>query len=187
MPSIFDESEIFDNNFFIQQQQLQQKQEEKDLMMKQLHTILKPFMLRRTKKEVDSSIPPKKEIYIYTGLSKIQIDLYKNLLLKKSISLENNQINKNFYNNLLMQIRKVCNHPYIFENVEDPSLDPLGGHLIQNAGKLVVTDQLLNKLSDQNKVIIDQNRGDSLHQVLIFSQMTKMLDILEDYCNMRGY
>ena len=55
-----------------------------------------------------------------------------------------------------MQIRKVCNHPYIFENVEDQNLDPLGEHLVQNAGKLVVTDQLLKKLSDKNNEIIQQ-------------------------------
>lgn len=70
-------------------------------MIKQLHSILRPFMLRRTKKEVDSTIPAKKEIYIYVGLSKVQIEIYKNLLLKKSTGI-NEEVNKSYYNNLLM-------------------------------------------------------------------------------------
>ncbi len=34
--------------------------------------------------------------------------------------------------NILMQLRKTCNHPYLFEGVEDRSLDPMGEHLIEN-------------------------------------------------------
>ncbi len=96
-------------------------------------------MLRRTKKEVDNSIPPKKEIYVYVGLSKTQVTMYKNLLLKKSTGI-NDELNKNYYNNLLMQLRKVCNHPYIFENVEEEGIDPMGEHLVKMSGKLVVMD-----------------------------------------------
>lgn len=70
-------------------------------MIKQLHSILRPFMLRRTKKEVDSTILPKKEIYIYVGLSAVQITMYKSLLLKKSTGI-NDDLNKSYYNNLLM-------------------------------------------------------------------------------------
>lgn len=74
-----------------------------------------------------------------------------------------------------MQLRKVCNHPYLFDGVEEEGLPPLGMHLINNSGKLIIVDKLLQKLRTGK------------HQVLIFSQMTKMLDILEDYCNFRGY
>ena len=62
-----------------------------------------------------------------------------------------------------------------FEGVEDRSLDPLGEHLIENCGKLVVVDKLLKRLKSLG------------HRVLIFTQMTRILDILEDYMHIRGY
>lgn len=58
--------------------------------------------------------------------------------------------------------------------MEDDSLPIHGEHLIENSGKMVVLDKLLRKLY-----------GD--HRVLIFSQMTSMLNILEDYCNYRQF
>lgn len=72
-------------------------------------------------------------------------------------------------------LRKVCNHPYLFEGVEDPGLPLLGEHLVETSGKMVILDKLLHRLKD---------RG---HRVLIFSQMTAQLNILEDYLNMRQY
>ena len=71
--------------------------------------------------------------------------------------------------NIVMQLRKCCNHPYLFEGVEDRTLDPLGEHLIENCGKLNMVDKLLKKLKERGS------------RVLIFTQMTRILDILEDY------
>ena len=62
----------------------------------------------------------------------------------------------------------MCNHPYLFEGVEDPSLPTLGEHLIEASGKMMILDKLLEKVKNN-------------HQVLIFSQFTTLLDILEDY------
>lgn len=67
-----------------------------------------------------------------------------------------------------MQLRKVCNHPYLFEGVEDPSLPTLGDHLINVSGKMMILDQILKSVENKS-------------QVLIFSQFTTVLDILEDY------
>lgn len=67
-----------------------------------------------------------------------------------------------------MHLRKVCNHPYLFEGAEDPSLPVLGDHLIETSGKMMILDKILNKLKFN-------------HKVLIFSQFTSMLNILEDY------
>ena len=77
--------------------------------------------------------------------------------------------------NILMQLRKVCNHPYLFTGAEPgpPYMD--GPHLWENSGKLHLVDKLLSKL---------QKNGD---RVLIYSQMTRMLDILEDYVRFKGY
>jgi SWI/SNF-related matrix-associated actin-dependent regulator of chromatin subfamily A member 5 len=77
--------------------------------------------------------------------------------------------------NVLMQLRKVCNHPYLFEGAElgPPFVD--GPHLWQNCGKMSLLDKLLPKLRAQGS------------RVLIFSQMTRMLDILEDYLLAKGH
>ena len=69
----------------------------------------------------------------------------------------------------------MCNHPYLFEGVEEENQPAPDDHLITTSGKMIVLDKLLMKLSTEK------------HQVLIFSQMTRMLDILEDYCNYRGF
>ena len=74
-----------------------------------------------------------------------------------------------------MQLRKICLHPYLFPEVEDKSLPPLGDHLIEVSGKLRVLDKFLDKLRHGQ------------HQILIFSQFTMMLNILEDYCNYREF
>jgi SWI/SNF-related matrix-associated actin-dependent regulator of chromatin subfamily A member 5 len=74
-----------------------------------------------------------------------------------------------------MQLRKCCGHPYLFEGMEDRTLDPLGEHLVENCGKLFMVDKLLKKL---------KARGS---RILIFTQMTRVLDILEDFMVMRGY
>lgn len=75
-----------------------------------------------------------------------------------------------------MQLRKVCNHPYLFPGIEPEGAPSMGEHLIETSGKLIILDQLLKKLYSEGS-----------HKVLIFSQMTMVLDILEDYCNYRTY
>lgn len=141
-------------------------------MIGQLHKILKPFMLRRTKLEVEKNLPVKKEVHIYVGLTEVQLKIYKNLLQNRNASEDE----KKYYLNLLMQLRKVCNHPYLFPGIESEDSPSMGEHLIETSGKLIILDQLLKKLYTEGG-----------HKVLIFSQMTMVLDILEDYCNYRMY
>ena len=71
-------------------------------------------MLRRTKAEVEKSLPPKKEVLIHVGLTDLQLKVYKNLLQNRNASEDE----KKYYLNLLMQLRKVCNHPYLFQGIE---------------------------------------------------------------------
>ncbi|KYF41165.1 SWI2/SNF2 ISWI-like SANT, partial [Toxoplasma gondii ARI] len=56
---------------------------------------------------------------------------------------------------------------------ESEHADPFGEHVIENAGKLRFCDRLLRRLIQENR------------RCLIFTQMTKMIDILEDYCRIR--
>ena len=76
--------------------------------------------------------------------------------------------------NMLMQLRKCANHPYLFEGAETPPFTN-DERLIKHSGKMVLLDKLLAKLHAQG------------HRVLLFSQMTRMLDVLEDYCAYRGW
>jgi SWI/SNF-related matrix-associated actin-dependent regulator of chromatin subfamily A member 5 len=133
-------------------------------------------MLRRLKADVETSLPPKSEMLIFTSLSSMQKELYKKILRREVDTVNGEQgASKNALMNIVMQLRKACNHPYLFEGQEDRKLDPLGEHLIANCGKMALLDKLLVKLKE---------RG---HRVLIFSQMTRMLDIIEDYMMMRQY
>ena len=72
-----------------------------------------------------------------------------------------------------MQLRKVCNHPYLFPNIEGEGSEEFGEHLVTNSGKMVFLDKLLEKTRSSNE------------QVLIFSGFTSMLTILEDFLSMR--
>jgi len=133
-------------------------------------------MLRRLKADVAKGLPPKTETLVMVGMSKVQKQLYKKLLLRDIESITSSAgKNKTAILNIVMQLRKCCGHPYLFDGVEDRTLDPLGEHLVFNCGKLAVVDKLLKKL---------QERGS---RVLIFTQMTRILDILEDYMVMRGF
>eukprot|EP00977_Amphora_coffeiformis_P010111 scaffold2357_cov167-Amphora_coffeaeformis.AAC.19 len=173
LPDIFSSAEQFDEWFDLDIDD----EEAKKNMISQLHKILRPFMLRRLKADVAKGLPPKTETILMVGMSKMQKQLYKKLLLRDLDSITSKVTGKNrtAVLNIVMQLRKCCGHPYLFEGVEDRTLDPLGEHLVDNCGKLNMVDKLLKRLKE---------RG---HRVLIFTQMTRVLDILEDYMVMRGY
>ncbi|XP_078362236.1 chromodomain-helicase-DNA-binding protein 1-like isoform X2 [Oculina patagonica] len=141
----------------------------------ELQNILSPFLLRRVKSEVMAHLPKKAEVLLYTGMSDIQKRYYKAILMKDSGAFNSpGGFVKTRLMNILMQLRKCVNHPYLFDGVE-PEPFELGEHLIDASGKLQVIDQLL---------IFLKARG---HKVLMFSQMTRMLDIIQDYLGYRGY
>ena len=174
LPDIFSSADQFDEWFDLE---IDDEDAKKD-MISQLHKILRPFMLRRLKSDVAKGLPPKTETLIMVGMSKIQKQLYKNLLLRDIDSItasKTSSKNKTAILNIVMQLRKCCGHPYLFEGVEDRSLDPLGEHLVENCGKLAIVDKLLKKLKERGS------------RVLIFTQMTRILDILEDFMFMRGH
>ena len=171
MPDLFDDSEVFDTYTTIEENQSEKEREKKNLKyIQSLHRILRPFILKRTKDELALTLPPKKEVHLFIGLTKLQVELYRKILLKRPLSGE-----KESFKNVLMQLRKCCDHPYLFNGVEPEDADPIGEHVIEVSSKLTVVDKLLKKLSG----------GD--HQVLIFSQFKITLNVLEDYLNIRGY
>lgn len=141
-----------------------------------LHKILRPFLLRRLKVDVEKSLPPKVEIKLFVGLSMMQKQWYKRILSKDFFHINSvSNTSKTALQNTIMQLRKVCNHPYLFQGAEEGPPFFEGEHLIENSGKMCLLDKLLKKL---------QTNGS---RVLIFSQMTRLLDILEDYMRWRGF
>jgi SWI/SNF-related matrix-associated actin-dependent regulator of chromatin subfamily A member 5 len=145
-------------------------------VIKRLHAVIKPFLLRRLKRDVESSLLPKIETKIYIGLTALQKQWYRSILLKDAGAL--NAIGgpeRMRLLNTLMQLRKVCNHPYLFDGAEPgpPYFD--GPHLWENCGKLFLMQKLLPKLKASGS------------RVLIFCQMTRLLDILEDFCRLQNY
>ena len=242
LPDVFSSSEDFDSWFDLSDKKVEEE------VIGQLHKVLRPFLLRRVKTDVEGSIPPKKELLVYTQvraastalhtspplpptatviskraaankhihpqhhlppppqhhpssppphlpspllslslsceqLSVMQREQYKNILKRDMDALYQVHTsrltsapppsflplyqsssaaltaNKSRLMNLVMQLRKCCNHPYLFEGVEDKSLDPFGDHLVTNAGKMMVLDKLLLRLKQQGS------------RCLIFSQV----------------
>ncbi|KAI9031640.1 SNF2 family N-terminal domain-containing protein [Phycomyces nitens] len=260
LPDIFDDLDMFQSWFDfsdINQKSGQDrimKEEEEDNIVTSLHTILKPFLLRRLKTDVERSLPKKKEYLLYAPLTQPQKDLYDAILKrdlreylikrktntheepepepkqvdnkseeatqrtkrhsdrvskttnykeqsdhafftqqskgldgpepesitsesilqagkKHEMAIATKQVNGMHLQNLVMQLRKVCNHPFLFDWPIDPKTNSyvLNNELAAQSGKVLLLDRLLTALFE---------RG---HKVLVFSQMTKMLDILEDW------
>ncbi|XP_057661127.1 chromatin-remodeling complex ATPase chain Iswi isoform X2 [Diorhabda carinulata] len=170
LPDVFNSSDDFDA-WFNTNQCLGD-----NTLVERLHAVLKPFLLRRLKSEVEKKLKPKKEIKVYVGLSKMQREWYTKVLMK-DIDIVNGagKVEKMRLQNILMQLRKCTNHPYLFDGAEPGPPYTTDEHLVYNCGKMVLLDKLLPKLKEQDS------------RVLIFSQMTRMLDILEDYCHWRQY
>ncbi|CAO3643500.1 unnamed protein product [Cunninghamella blakesleeana] len=290
LPDIFNSLEMFESWFNfddIHEQSGQERiirEEEEDHIISSLHTILKPFLLRRLKTDVEHSLPKKKEYLLYAPLTLSQKQLYdailkrdvRDYLIKKKankddenenidaqvtskslddtttmtttnevetnenkakddetkkddnddkkpstpqlrktsrtlqsvnykqtsdraffqslreqdepptiISVSENlaagerykvdnairHVNSLHLQNIVMQLRKVCNHPFLFDWPIDPKTNTaiVNNELAAQSGKVLLLDRLLTELFA---------RG---HKVLVFSQMTKMLDILEDW------
>lgn len=170
MPDIFGDADQFDAWFSLSDES------GKENVIKKLHSVLRPFMLRRVKNDVAKSLPPKKETKLYIGLTPMQQEWYVKVLQKDAHEL--NKLGgpeRVRLLNILMQLRKVCNHPYLFDGAEEGPPYSDGPHLWENSGKMMLLHKLLKKL---------QERGS---RVLLFCQMTRVLDILEDYFRLIGY
>ncbi|KZV93790.1 hypothetical protein EXIGLDRAFT_645875 [Exidia glandulosa HHB12029] len=153
--------------------------------VKELHERLKPYFLRRTKADV-LKLPPKNELIVPVSMSALQKTVYKSVigqnaellqaLLQGKNGAKNNKAKK--LNNILMQLRKCIQHPYLVDRELEPSgLDKKDTHrnLVDASSKL----QLLKVMLPQLK-----QRG---HRVLLFSQFRIALDIIEDFLVAEGH
>jgi ATP-dependent DNA helicase len=257
LPDIFNDLEVFQRWFdvseIVDDNENHISEENRVSIISNLHNILRPFLLRRLKVDVEKELPPKKEYIIYCNMSSLQKQYYnaalsrtlssfietqvqnnldKSVPLTKKINSSSNvkkRARKTRFNssledvedgavsddkfleslekeadytfehndddsafltkttvvdnsvkslklqNLFMQLRKICNHPYLFfypYNIKTDTLK-IDDNLIKNCGKMIILDQLLTALIARR------------HRTLIFSQMTGTMDILEDYLNYR--
>uniref|UniRef100_A0A4W3JRE1 Chromodomain helicase DNA binding protein 7 n=1 Tax=Callorhinchus milii TaxID=7868 RepID=A0A4W3JRE1_CALMI len=157
--------------------------------VQKLQAILKPMMLRRLKEDVEKNLAPKEETIIEVELTNIQKKYYRAILERNFAFLSKGAGQTNVPNllNTMMELRKCCNHPYLINGAEEKILEEFKEMhnldapdfqlqaMIQAAGKLVLIDKLLPKLKAGG------------HKVLIFSQMVRCLDILEDYLIQRRH
>ena len=148
-------------------------QEEQLLIVHRLHEVLRPFVLRRVKDQVLDQLPEKTERVLRCELSPWQRKLYRAIhtrnLAGQDADMKESAANSGL-NNTIMQLRKVCNHPYLFLN--DYYVDE---DLIRSAGKFELLDRMLPKLRAAG------------HRVLMFSQMTQVMTILEAFFAFRGF
>lgn len=145
-------------------------------IVQRLRAILKPFMLRRIKAEVEKSLLPKIELKLFVGLTNLQRETYKMVLTKqvKKINVFGEESTKTI-SMILQELRKAANHPYLIDNVEPGPPYTTDQHIVDCCGKMMLLDKLLTKLKEQGS------------RVVLFSQFVIMLDILEDYLNWREY
>ncbi|XP_050421569.1 chromodomain-helicase-DNA-binding protein Mi-2 homolog [Adelges cooleyi] len=171
-PDKFNDLTVFQNEF---------ADISKEEQVKRLHEMLGPHMLRRLKADVLKNMPSKSEFIVRVELSPMQKKYYKYILTRNFEALNprggGQQVS---LLNIMMDLKKCCNHPYLFPAAaqEAPTANNGSyeiGALTRSSGKLVLLSKMLRKLQETN------------HRVLIFSQMTKMLDILEDYLEGEGY
>lgn len=197
LPDVFTDLEIF-QQWFENGNNVDPENEES--LVTSLHDILRPFLLRRVKSEVGLHLPSKREYVIFSALSSCQRDLYRSILdgrarefvieqilhlrpAKRRKSSESEaqtelqvkqakqELRLKSFANLVMQLRLACDSPFIFW---DPYIHkPLDSDIESTSGKLQILGTLTKKLKG--------------HRILIFTQFTKMLDVLEDWAGWHGY
>ncbi|KAI5296307.1 hypothetical protein KEM52_004287 [Ascosphaera acerosa] len=154
----------------------------------ELHEMLRPFILRRTKETHLSFLPPMAAIIVPVSMTILQKKLYKNILEKNPALIRaifNKQPGKRLtvaersnLNNIMMQLRKCLCHPFVYSRaIEDTSVTDvkvLHRNLTEASAKLKLLELLLPKL---------KQRG---HRVLLFSQFLENLDIIEDFLDGLG-
>ncbi|XP_067949121.1 probable global transcription activator SNF2L2 [Watersipora subatra] len=193
LPSIFKSVTTFEQwfnaPFALTGEKVELNQEETLLIIRRLHKVLRPFLLRRLKKEVESQLPDKVEYVVKCDMSALQKVLYQHMKKRGILLTDGSEKGKQGKGgtkallNTIMQLRKIANHPLLFSHIEEalaehkgiPNGVVQGADLFRTAGKFELLDRILPKLNSTG------------HRVLLFCQMTAVMTILEDYFNYRGY
>ncbi|RAP24824.1 hypothetical protein DID73_00720 [Candidatus Marinamargulisbacteria bacterium SCGC AG-343-K17] len=140
----------------------------KDGRKEHLKTRIKPFILRREKREVLDSLPEKTEIIVKCDMSPGQEKLYKTVLdaAKKGIkNVKGKQERLNIFTALL-KLRQVCIHPQLLKEVGASDIE---------SSKFELAKEKISELIDEG------------HKIVMFSQFTEMLDIMNKWTNEEGF
>ncbi|XP_048481858.1 ATP-dependent helicase brm isoform X1 [Plutella xylostella] len=193
LPSIFKSCSTFEQwfnaPFATTGEKVELNEEETILIIRRLHKVLRPFLLRRLKKEVESQLPDKVEYIIKCDMSGLQRVLYKHMQSKGVLLTDGSEKGNKGKGgakalmNTIVQLRKLCNHPFMFQHIEEKFCDHVGsgGGVVQGpdlyraSGKFELLDRILPKLNRTG------------HRVLMFCQMTQCMTIIEDYLSWRGF
>lgn len=178
LPRVFDSARSFEEWFGTQQQQNAQddwvERERKKIVIYRLHQILEPFMLRRLVSDVEGKLPPKQSFSVKCPLSGLQNVVYD--WISRTGTRRNPPGSKTRLSpvtNKVQELKKVCNHPRLSSPPELGGPAHLGNEITRACGKLWVLDIMLPKLFKAG------------HKVLLFSSMTKLLDVMELYLQWR--
>uniref|UniRef100_A0A667ZE42 SWI/SNF related BAF chromatin remodeling complex subunit ATPase 4a n=1 Tax=Myripristis murdjan TaxID=586833 RepID=A0A667ZE42_9TELE len=193
LPTIFKSCSTFEQwfnaPFAMTGEKVDLNEEETILIIRRLHKVLRPFLLRRLKKEVEAQLPEKVEYVIKCDMSALQRVLYRHMQAKGVLLTDGSEKDKKGKGgtktlmNTIMQLRKICNHPYMFQHIEESFSEHLGysggivsgPDLYRSSGKFELLDRILPKLRATN------------HKVLLFCQMTSLMTIMEDYFAYRNF
>ncbi|PVH85370.1 hypothetical protein DL98DRAFT_511838 [Cadophora sp. DSE1049] len=151
----------------------------------ELHELIRPFFLRRTKLQVLKFLPPMAQVILPVSMSVVQKKLYRSILAKnpeliKSILGQTKTVlrpaERGNLNNILMQLRKCLCHPFLYSSAieeisKTDSEEDVQRKLVEASSKFQLLQIMLPKLKE---------RG---HRVLLFSQFLMQLDLVEDFLN----
>ncbi|CAL5337698.1 hypothetical protein CsSME_00020957 [Camellia sinensis var. sinensis] len=175
LPSIFNSVENFEEWFnapFADRCDVSLTDEEELLVIRRLHHVIRPFILRRKKDEVEKFLPGKTQVILKCDMSAWQKVYYHQVTDVGRVGLDTGSGKSKSLQNLSMQLRKCCNHPYLF--VGEYNLWRKE-EIFRASGKFELLDRLLPKLHRAG------------HRVLLFSQMTRLMDILEIYLQLHDF
>ncbi|XP_065182982.1 transcription activator BRG1-like isoform X2 [Sycon ciliatum] len=193
LPSIFHSVTTFEQwfnaPFANMAEKVELNKEETMLIIRRLHQVLRPFLLRRLKREVESQLPEKSEYILRCDMSALQKRMYQHMKSKGVILTDGSEQNKKGKGgtktlmNTIVQLRKICNHPFLFQAMEEAYSEHIGLHgaaiqgpdLFRTSGKFELLDRILPKLYHFG------------HRVLLFCQMTQCMTVLEDYLAGAGW
>jgi SNF2 family DNA or RNA helicase len=139
----------------------------KDQRMELVKTRIKPFVLRREKREVLDSLPEKTEIILKCDMSKDQEKLYKTVLdaAKKGVSTSSGKTERLGVLTALLKLRQVCIHPQLVKEIGASSIE---------SSKFELAKEKIEELIEEG------------HKIVIFSQFTEMLDIVNKWTDQKA-
>ncbi|XP_024960128.1 probable ATP-dependent DNA helicase CHR12 isoform X1 [Cynara cardunculus var. scolymus] len=175
LPTIFNSVENFEEWFnapFADRCDVSLTDEEELLIIRRLHQVIRPFILRRKKDEVEKYLPQKTQVILKCDMSAWQKVYYQQVTDVGRVGMDTGTGKSKSLQNLSMQLRKCCNHPYLFVGEYNIWRKE---EIVRASGKFELLDRLLPKLHRAG------------HRVLLFSQMTRLMDILEVYLQLHDF